>query len=395
MFRRRASALGFGVLFALLVAEVGLRFVGIGSPPRFRYEPSLGLARWPNMCWTQRDEGRANVCINADGFRDATHRIAKSSDVVRIAVLGDSYTEAIQVEEGRRYTSLLQETLNSRGGLRGQSVEVLNFGVSGYGTCQELMLLENTVLRYRPDIVLLQFMTGNDVLDNTRALSGDPMRPYFCVAEGRLQGCGPSQSVRDRVERLLTRGAIQLLRMSRVCQVAARAKTVMQEAGYRQRLARIASGGHEDAAQEVGLSSLPYQVAPEREVEQGWVVTCAVIDSMQSLCRSSGARFGVILAGASIEVHPSHAVREAYCRLNGIDGFDNPRRQISSRTRSAELSLLPLNSLMADEALASEEFFHGFAALGMGRGHWNEDGHAFAAGRVADWLLLLSQTGRM
>jgi lysophospholipase L1-like esterase len=392
-WRRRIAALGIGVALALLVAEVVLRLAGIESPPRLRYDPSLGLARRPGMCWVQRDEGRARVCINPDGVRDAAHSIVKPPGVVRIAVLGDSYTEALQVEEDERFTSRLEEMLNSRGGLQGRRVEVLNFGVSGYGTCQELLLLDTTVLRYSPDVVLLQFMTGNDVLDNTRVLSGDPMRPYFCVVDGRLRECRPSGLPWDGLERLLKRGTLQALRYSRVAQVAARGGTVLRERAYRRKLERMSRQGHEDAAQDVGLSSRPYEAAPGPEVEQAWEVTCAVIDSLHGRCEEAGVQFGVILAGASIEVHPDVAIRDAYCRRNGIDGFENPERQIRRRTRHPDMEVLALNRVMADSALASGRYFHGFPPSAMGRGHWNPEGHRCAARCIADWIPRLSPTG--
>jgi len=49
-------------------------------------------------------------------------------------------------------------------------IEVLNFGVSGYGTAQELLTLREQVWKYSPDIVMLAVTTNNDITDNSRAL---------------------------------------------------------------------------------------------------------------------------------------------------------------------------------------------------------------------------------
>jgi len=49
-------------------------------------------------------------------------------------------------------------------------LEVLNFGVGGYGTAQEYVLLEAKAIRYQPDLVLLQFSPG-DVMDNSPELA--------------------------------------------------------------------------------------------------------------------------------------------------------------------------------------------------------------------------------
>src|SRR5205814_6625220 len=52
----------------------------------------------------------------------------------------------------------------------GKKIEVLNFGVSGYGTAQELLTLREQVWKYSPDIVMLAITTNNDITDNLRAL---------------------------------------------------------------------------------------------------------------------------------------------------------------------------------------------------------------------------------
>ena len=68
-------------------------------------------------------------------------------------------------------------------GLDGRRVETLNFAVSGYSTAQSLIVLRRKVWRYDPDLVLLALYVGNDVQDNSLALSGYARRPYF-----RLRG---------------------------------------------------------------------------------------------------------------------------------------------------------------------------------------------------------------
>ena len=65
-------------------------------------------------------------------------------------------------------------------------LEVLNFGVDGYGTAQEYVLLETKAIRYQPDLVLLQFSPG-DVMDSTATASRastipSPPRPRSTAA---------------------------------------------------------------------------------------------------------------------------------------------------------------------------------------------------------------------
>ena len=67
-------------------------------------------------------------------------------------------------------------------------VAVLNFGVSGFSTARELILLQKRVWQYSPDVIVLLVTTSNDVKDNSRTLnqySGQPL-PYFVYRDGKL-----------------------------------------------------------------------------------------------------------------------------------------------------------------------------------------------------------------
>src|SRR6185295_39399 len=107
-------------------------------------------------------------------------------NTVRIAVLGDSFTEAMHVPLEQTFWFLLQQKLQQCNAFPGKQVEVINFGVSGYGTAQELLTLRQKVWSYSPDIVILAFTTYNDVYDNSRALSRTEEVPYFSYRNGAL-----------------------------------------------------------------------------------------------------------------------------------------------------------------------------------------------------------------
>ena len=67
--------------------------------------------------------------------------------------------------------------------------DYLNFGVPGYSTDQELLLLDPQVLGYAPDAVWLAFYLGNDLLDNALdyPLQADQAKPRFeLLGDGSL-----------------------------------------------------------------------------------------------------------------------------------------------------------------------------------------------------------------
>src|SRR5690242_412085 len=85
------------IVVGLGLVELGLRIAGISYPDFYTYDPKIGSVHAPNMEGWQTLEGHAYVSINSDGLRDREHTIAKPKDTLRIAVLGDSFTEAVQV----------------------------------------------------------------------------------------------------------------------------------------------------------------------------------------------------------------------------------------------------------------------------------------------------------
>ena len=158
------------LLLSLAIIEIALRITGYSYPEFYVADAQRGYALRPGLRGWYRKEGEAFVQINSDGLRDREHSKRKPANTIRIAVLGDSYTEAFQVNFENSFCALLERKLHECPALSGHEVEVINFGVSGYGTAQELITLRNQVWQYSPDIVLLAFTTNNDISDNVRGL---------------------------------------------------------------------------------------------------------------------------------------------------------------------------------------------------------------------------------
>jgi hypothetical protein len=175
-----------GLLVGLLLTEAGLRLAGYSYPNFYMTDASRGVALRAGAEGWWRREGEAYIRINSDGLRDREHERQKPPNTVRIAVLGDSYAEALQVPVEKTFWAVMERELQQCASFKGQKVEVINFGVSGYGTALELITLREKVWAYAPDIVLLAVTTGNDIGDNSRALKGGEDIPYFVHRDGRL-----------------------------------------------------------------------------------------------------------------------------------------------------------------------------------------------------------------
>ena len=97
------AVVGVSVLVALLLAEIVLRIMGFSAPVWYRPDAQLGWTLRPGMnAWYTR-EGRSHVVINAEGRRDGETALEKPAGVYRIVVLGDSYSEAMQVAREQAY----------------------------------------------------------------------------------------------------------------------------------------------------------------------------------------------------------------------------------------------------------------------------------------------------
>src|SRR3989454_1130273 len=123
------ALLTFGLVLSLVLAEVALRVVGVRfDASLYGDDPITGWRLRPNASGWWVSEGHAYVRINSVGMHDREYPLDKPADTVRIAVLGDSVTAAVQVDVRRNFTRVLEQRLAACEAYRGKRVEVMNFG---------------------------------------------------------------------------------------------------------------------------------------------------------------------------------------------------------------------------------------------------------------------------
>jgi len=142
-------------------------------------------------------DGEWNFEINAQGFRsDRDYAYAKRKNTLRILALGDSHTAGYEVAQNESYSAVLEAALIEKG----ISAEVLNTGISGFGTAEQLVFLENEGMRYQPDIVIVGFY-ANDLEDNLK--SG-----LYSLQEGNLVAEKKVHAPGVRIQNLLNDFAV-------------------------------------------------------------------------------------------------------------------------------------------------------------------------------------------
>src|SRR5262245_13923877 len=127
-----------------------------------------------------REGGRSSGQINSYGWRDVEWSLDNKPGVYRVAVVGDSYVEAFQVELAETFLKIAESILAAQG----YKVELMNFGRSGFTTTEELLVIRDEVLEFSPDLIVLFFYPPNDIMDISKDLSPETLRPFFLSDNG-------------------------------------------------------------------------------------------------------------------------------------------------------------------------------------------------------------------
>ena len=163
-------AMSLAVLVGLIASEIATR---IFKPQMlFRYPKGMyeghatrGYRLSPRFRGEMiTPEYRTTVAINNLGMRDDTDVSVEHAGTVRVLAIGDSFTMGVGVEHSETFLELAERDLQRRG----SRVEILNAGVPGYGTREEVDVLAKDAVALHPDLILLCFFIGNDLWDNAR-----------------------------------------------------------------------------------------------------------------------------------------------------------------------------------------------------------------------------------
>lgn len=363
------------LLASLALAEGVLRLAGFSHPNFFVPDPRFGLRLRPGIEGWQRQEGEAYVRITQRGLRDRDRPLDKPPGTVRVAVLGDSFTEAMQVSLEDTFPALLEQRLNACDAFPGRAAEVLNFGVSNYGTAQQLLLLRDEVWRWSPDVVLLAFFQGNDVRNNSRALDRGTNRPFFVLDDRRLE-LDDSFLDEDGFRRSVYLAELLApLQQLRLYQLARKARAALRK--------QESSGENRQILSEPGLDDAVLRPPPDARWEAAWTVTERLVRRMSEETRARGARFVLATLSMGATVHPDREARERYAAALGVPDLFYPERRLLGLGKRAGFDAIALAPEMQRHAEATGSYLHGFHNSRMGFGHWNAEGHRLAAELLA------------
>src|SRR5262245_36784387 len=311
-----------------------------------------GLVRYaPHQSgiWRVRNEIAAPYAINKQGWNSGVgdYAIERKPGVMRVAVVGDSMVEALQVPHDRSLGEQLTTELSPE-----RPIEVYRFGISGAPLSQYLNMIEREVLLYRPDWIVV-VLVHNDFDEMFRFVQGRYTSSFLKlkVAGGKVVEEVPPTPWQPGVVDSLRRTAIGRYMYYR----------------WQVRIGAIRDLFLPSAQAAAGSYEANIDVAAVlRELPAVRAATDHVFARMAGV-QKGGPRLLLAMdgvRGALYENSPSHALA-----LNRLS---------AELARKHGLKFIDLHSVFRTEWNATRRPFE-FAA----DGHWNEYGHAVAARAVA------------
>jgi lysophospholipase L1-like esterase len=283
---RLSVVLGTLALCALAL-EVGLRafWTGFYLKEAKSYAAPDAVRGWKNKPSATAVYGEAEFRIevthNALGYRDREIAREKPPGVRRVLLLGDSFAYGIGVADDETFAARLERLQ--------PGLEVINTGVNGYGTAQELLLLRDEGLALAPDVVLLAFF-WNDVGNSyNRAF------PHF-----RLEG-----------ERLVWP---EPMAVSPAAPSSERRRWLRHSYAYRFVSDRLKLAGFALKVA-LGLPQETTDFVDPADREAAWRLEAALLREMRDLAAGSGARL-------AIAVIPDQVLVDAEASVVGLEPAD-------------------------------------------------------------------------
>ncbi len=164
----KLALLVFSISICLISVEFVLRkIIPIDDSTSFEFRiphPTMGWVLEPGSGYYYTpQEKTVYIKYNSGGWRDYEHTVENPDGLFRILVLGDSFMEAYSVNFNESFAQRLEEFARKQG----DNIEVINFGVGGYGTLQEYLSFAEHGKQFKPDLVLAGFFIANDVRNNS------------------------------------------------------------------------------------------------------------------------------------------------------------------------------------------------------------------------------------
>jgi len=342
------------VVLALLLLEGVVRLWFDEGPPILLRDAVVGDRYRPSyreLVYSASAGRMVHRSFNRLGYRGPDRPEHKPEGVRRVAVLGDSFTASIALDDAETMPAILERVLNTQAGGRW---EVLNFGVDAYSPVQSLLTWRNFARALSPDVVILCFFNGNDVSDDDRRMTNYP-RPYYSLgSDGQL--------VFEPLPPFFSASTHLLDEYSRLY--------VWQRTRVQAVINRFRNGATRVPGVARYLDSQPTQ-----EIEESWVLTERILTLFADEVHAAGEVFVLVSVPDLVQVRDA----DWKVALGLVDPAmaphlrrDYPEQRLAAFAKAHGIPFVPLFEPLRLAAAAGKEVY-------LPDGHWNEVGTRIGA----------------
>lgn len=392
------------VILTLVVVESAMRVPALFQAPSTNqhqacceHDSLLGWRHVPNtVALIRQAEYEVRERFNSRGIRGPEYAEAKPRGEYRIAVIGDSFAEGYTVAFESLFSEVMERELRATCDV---PIEVINFGVGGYSTDQELLQFTSVVSGYDPDITILIFHDNDIWYNGTDRYSswGRGFKPVFTKVDDalELQGVPVPEPVTDAIEPGAT--AQQPVQPASLW---GRAKRMLGDHSYLYREVRSRVKGSQPiyrVAVRMGLAKEPgpgkvgapiadefrvYARQHEPDVRRAWRMTEALLARLKAEVEGAGGELAVMHAPARMTVKPE--VWAQIMKAYGLQDEWSPNA-VSDRLEHVLVqhsipSISPMAVFRSAEAMLGAK---GGSLYFPRDGHWSELGHALTGSMLA------------
>lgn len=358
----------------------------------FQPDELLGWKMIPGrQAWYTKPGIHSLVRANHFGLRGEDFPVQKPAGVTRVLVLADSFGAAIEVEETCCFARVMERGLNSHKS-NPTTYQVINAGIGGYGTEQELLFLQTYGEVLRPDIVLVAFHFGDDLIENSAELREKVSwrlvklpRPYFLSdSQGKLTLVNyppKPASVRQawmRYYDLLpwecwkqVQKSSGPYRVARLMRSLRRAADVAQNSVKNTRRRQV-----------LPVDLIIYNQNPVAAVERTWQHTEYLFSAMHKLAGELGADLYVAGLCTKEQAVPGYLESRLENYPESIPDFvpNIPNQRLASSMDRLGIPYIDLTPVFTSTQEGGKSLFFQHDL------HWNEKGHALAGETLAKFL---------
>ena len=375
-----------GVASSLLILEIGLRVLDvrplpIGMGALWQYDDELGWAFRPGMeGWVTKpeDDVAVWVTINPHGWRDKEYTFVPPPNTRRIVLLGDSFSAGIEVELQETFQEQLESKLNSRLGT--PRYEVVNTGVPGYGTAQELLVYREYGRLYQPDIVLLEWFV-NDVVENSE-LNPNRSAPTFTRDDrGQYNWSSGEESDPGWLKQIKTLFRQRTLLYPMLVSYFHRLfpSILPTPGGQLASVTTIVSNEPDEKNPVLNL----FRASLDEGYEDAWEITEELILMLRNEVEQDGACFAVVMVPFvfSDEFIAENSLTSSDSSTSEPWDYEAPTRRLGDFLTSNNILYLDLTAPIT-QRLSQDN-----GALYLEKdGHWNALGHEVVADALDEWI---------